>query len=36
MRGDLLGGKDALYYGLDGEWAAHTVYVTKNDGKLLL
>lgn len=32
--GNLLGGKDALYYGLDGEWTAHTVYVTKNDGTL--
>lgn len=27
-------GKDALYYGVDGEWAAHTVYVSKNDGTL--
>ncbi|WP_445345357.1 hypothetical protein [Acinetobacter bohemicus] len=32
--GNLAGGKEALYYGLDGEWAAHTVYVTKPDGTL--
>src|SRR5690606_3335438 len=32
--GNLVGGKDALYYGIDGEWAAHTVYVTKSDGTL--
>ena len=32
--GSLVGGKDALYYGIDGEWAAHTVYVTKSDGTL--
>lgn len=27
-------GKDGLYYGVDGEWAAHTVYVSKDDGTL--
>lgn len=27
-------GKNALYYGVDGEWAAHTVYVSKDDGTL--
>ncbi|USA52353.1 hypothetical protein NDN13_12800 [Acinetobacter sp. C32I] len=32
--GNLVGGKNALYYGMDGEWAAHTVYVTKPDGTL--
>ncbi len=32
--GNLAGGKNALYYGLDGEWTAHTVYVTKPDGTL--
>lgn len=32
--GSLSGGKNALYYGLDGEWVAHTVYVTKDDGTL--
>ena len=32
--GNLAGGKEALYYGLDGEWTAHTVYVTKPDGTL--
>lgn len=32
--GSLTGGKEALYYGMDGEWAAHTVYVTKPDGTL--
>ncbi len=32
--GTLAGGKNALYYGMDGEWAAHTVYVTKSDGTL--
>ncbi len=32
--GSLAGGKNALYYGMDGEWAAHTVYVTKPDGTL--
>ncbi|MEG0407038.1 MAG: hypothetical protein RR563_12395, partial [Acinetobacter sp.] len=32
--GNLAGGKEALYYGLDGEWTAHTVYVTKSDGTL--
>lgn len=32
--GNLAGGKDALYYGIDGEWTAHTVYVTKSDGTL--
>lgn len=32
--GNLTGGKDALYYGIDGEWTAHTVYVTKSDGTL--
>lgn len=32
--GNLAGGKEALYYGIDGEWVAHTVYVTKPDGTL--
>ena len=32
--GALAGGKNALYYGMDGEWVAHTVYVTKSDGTL--
>lgn len=32
--GSLAGGKNALYYGMDGEWTAHTVYVTKPDGTL--
>lgn len=32
--GTLAGGKNALYYGIDGEWVAHTVYVTKSDGTL--
>jgi len=32
--GSLAGGKNALYYGMDGEWTAHTVYVTKSDGTL--
>ncbi|RPE29892.1 hypothetical protein EC846_2474 [Acinetobacter sp. BIGb0102] len=32
--GNLTGGKNSLYYGLDGEWAAHTVYVTKPNGTL--
>lgn len=32
--GNLSGGKNALYYGMDGEWSAHTVYVTKSDGTL--
>lgn len=32
--GSLAGGKNALYYGIDGEWTAHTVYVTKSDGTL--
>lgn len=27
-------GKNALYYGIDGEWTAHTVYVSKEDGTL--
>lgn len=32
--GSLSGGKNALYYGLDGEWVAHTVYVTDSDGTM--
>ena len=32
--GSLAGGKNALYYGMDGEWSAHTVYVSKSDGTL--
>lgn len=32
--GSLAGGKNALYYGMDGEWSAHTIYVTKSDGTL--
>lgn len=27
-------GKAGLYYGIDGEWTAHTVYVSKDDGTL--
>lgn len=30
--GNLSKGSHALYYGIDGEWTAHTVYVTKEDG----
>ncbi|MCY1203862.1 hypothetical protein D9M72_153670 [compost metagenome] len=29
-----IGGKNKLYYGIDGEWAAHTVYVADTNGKL--
>ncbi len=32
--GNTTGGKNALYYGLDGEWVAHTVYVADSNGKL--
>lgn len=32
--GGLTGGKEALYYGMDGEWVSHTVYVSKTDGTL--
>jgi len=32
--GNLTNGKNALYYGMDGEWTAHTVYVSKDDGTL--
>lgn len=32
--GALTGGKDSLYYGMDGEWVSHTVYVSDKDGKL--
>lgn len=32
--GNLAAGKEALYYGMDGEWTAHTIYVTKSDGTL--
>ncbi|ENV77578.1 hypothetical protein [Acinetobacter ursingii] len=32
--GSLAGGKNALYYGMDGEWTAQTVYVSKDDGTL--
>ena len=32
--GNLTNGKNALYYGIDGEWTAHTVYVSKDDGTL--
>ena len=28
------GGKNKLYYGIDGEWTAHTVYVSDPNGKL--
>lgn len=28
------GGKAKLYYGIDGEWASHTIYVAKTDGTL--
>lgn len=27
-------GKNKLYYGIDGEWTAHTVYVSDSNGKL--
>ncbi len=30
----LNGGKNALYYGVDGEWTAHTVYTSTDDGTL--
>lgn len=29
-----IGGKSKLYYGIDGEWSAHTVYVADTTGKL--
>ena len=29
-----IGGKNKLYYGIDGEWTAHTVYVADTNGKL--
>lgn len=32
--GNLVGGKNALYYGMDGEWTNHSVYVTDKDGVL--
>ena len=32
--GNLAAGKNALYYGMDGEWVSHTVYVSKSDGTL--
>lgn len=32
--GNTSGGKEKLYYGIDGEWTAHTVYVSKTDGTL--
>ncbi len=32
--GNLAAGKNALYYGMDGEWVAHTAYVSKSDGSL--
>lgn len=32
--GSDLGGKNKLYYGIDGEWTAHTVYVSDPNGKL--
>ena len=32
--GSLAGGKDALYYGMDGEWTTHTNYISKSDGTL--
>lgn len=32
--GNLAAGKNALYYGMDGEWVAHSVYVSKDDGTL--
>lgn len=28
------GGKNKLYYGIDGEWTAHTVYVSDTNGRL--
>lgn len=32
--GSTTGGKSNLYYGIDGEWTAHTTYVSKSDGTL--
>ena len=32
--GNLNLGKNALYYGMDGEWTAHSVYIAKEDGTL--
>src|SRR5690606_19900576 len=32
--GSTTGGKSSLYYGIDGEWTAHTTYVSKSDGTL--
>ncbi|WP_347456733.1 hypothetical protein [Acinetobacter thermotolerans] len=32
--GDTRGGKSNLHYGIDGEWTAHTTYVSKSDGTL--
>ncbi len=32
--GNLIGGKNALYYGMDGEWTAHSIYVSNEDGTL--
>lgn len=32
--GSLVNGKNALYYGMDGEWTAHSVYVSDDNGKL--
>lgn len=32
--GNLTGGKNALYYGMDGEWTAHSIYVSNEDGTL--
>ena len=32
--GSLTGGKNALYYGVDGEWTAHSSYVADENGKL--
>ncbi len=29
-----IGGKSKLYYGIDGEWTAHTVYVSDTNGRL--
>jgi type IV pilus assembly protein PilY1 len=32
--GNLVNGKNALYYGIDGEWTAHTNYVTDSNGAM--
>ena len=32
--GSTSNGKNALYYGIDGQWVSHSVYVAKDDGTL--